>query len=74
MNIMRDHPQVMEAPEPSVVVSELGDSSVNVTMFAWTSTENYWKVKGDLTRGIFDAYKAEGIEIPFPQMDIHLDE
>ncbi len=74
MNIMRDHPQVMEAPEPSVVISELGDSSVNVTMFAWTSTENYWKVKGDLTRGIFDAYKAEGIEIPFPQMDIHLDE
>lgn len=74
MKIMRDHPLVLEAPEPSVVVSELGDSSVKITIFAWTGTANYWKVSGDLTKGIFDAYRAEGIEIPFPQMAVRLDE
>jgi len=38
----------------------------------WTKTENYWTVKGDLTKGIFETFKNEGIEIPFPQMDVHL--
>ncbi|MGC9515179.1 MAG: mechanosensitive ion channel family protein [Methanocrinis sp.] len=73
MKVMRDHPLVLEAPEPSVVVSELADSSVNITLFAWTNTGNYWTVKGDLTREIFDAYNTQGVEIPFPQMDVHLD-
>jgi len=39
---------------------------------AWSKTADYWIVKGDLTKGIFEAFKSEGIEIPFPQMDVHM--
>jgi len=65
-------PTWTDDPESAVVVTELADSSVNLQLRAWSKTEDYWTVKGDLTKGIFEAFKREGIEIPFPQMDVHL--
>ena len=73
MNLMNGHPMVLGDPAPAVVVTELGDSSVNIVMRAWAKNEDYWTVKGDLTKGIFDAYNQAGIEIPFPQLDVHVD-
>ena len=72
MDLMKKHSLVLEDPAPAVVVTELADSSVNLQLRMWTKTENYWTVKGDLTKGIFETFKNEGIEIPFPQMDVHL--
>ena len=37
-----------------------------------SKTADYWTVKGDLTKGILESFKREGIEIPFPQMDVHM--
>lgn len=59
-------------PAPAVVVTELADSSVNLALRAWTKNPDYWAVKGDLTRGILAAFRQAGIEIPFPQLDVHL--
>ena len=73
MRYIKSHPLVLQDPAPAVVVTELGDSSVNLALRAWTKTEDYWTVMGDLTKGIFEEYTREGIEIPFPQMDVHLD-
>jgi len=72
MDTMKKHSLVLGDPESAVVVTELADSSVNLQLRAWSKTEDYWTVKGDLTKGIFEAFKREGIEIPFPQMDVHL--
>jgi small-conductance mechanosensitive channel len=72
MDTMKKHSLVLGDPESVVVVTELADSSVNLQLRAWSKTEDYWTVKGDLTKGIFEAFKREGIEIPFPQMDVHL--
>ncbi|KQC04430.1 MAG: mechanosensitive ion channel protein MscS [Methanoculleus sp. SDB] len=73
MELMRGHPQVLSDPEPAVVVTELAGSSVNLALRAWTRTGDFWTVKGDLTRDILAAYKTAGIEIPFPQLDVHLE-
>ena len=73
LELMKNHPAVLPAPAPEVAVTELADSSVNLSLRAWTKTGDYWKVKGDITTGILAAYKKAGIEIPFPQMDVHLD-
>jgi small conductance mechanosensitive channel len=59
-------------PAPAVVTTELADSSVNLVLRAWVNTEDYWGVKGDLTNGILLAYGKEGVEIPFPQLDVHV--
>ncbi|WP_099210934.1 mechanosensitive ion channel family protein [Thermococcus henrietii] len=72
MDLMKSHPKVLSDPEPSVVITALADSSINLQLRAWTKTEDYWAVKGDLTRGIYELYTREGIEIPFPQLDVHL--
>ena len=72
MDTMKKHSLVLGDPESVVVVTELADSSVNFQLRAWSKTADYWTVKGDLTKGIFDAFKREGIEIPFPQMDVHM--
>ena len=72
MDLMKNHSLVLADPAPAVVVIELADSSVNFQLRAWSKTEDYWTVKGDLTKGIFEAFKSEGVEIPFPQMDVHL--
>lgn len=71
--LMQEHDLVLLDPASSVVIKELADSSVNLELRAWTKTEDYWAVKNDLTAGIFEAYRKAGIEIPFPQMDLHLD-
>ncbi|ASJ00807.1 mechanosensitive ion channel family protein [Thermococcus gorgonarius] len=74
MDLMKNHPKVLKDPEPSVVITALADSSINLQLRAWVKTEDYWAVKGDLTKGIYELYMKEGIEIPFPQLDVHIKE
>jgi small conductance mechanosensitive channel len=64
--------RVMEEPEPVIAVSELADSSVNFAVRPWVKTENYLAVKFDLTEKIKLAFDENGISIPYPQMDVHL--
>ena len=73
MNFIKSHPLVLEDPAPAVVITELGDSSVNLSLRAWAKKEDFWTMKWDLTKGIFEEFNRQGIEIPFPQMDVHFD-
>ncbi len=72
MNVMRAHNLVVKDPEPSVAITGLGDSSINLQLRPWCKKEDYWTVKGEITKAIYDAYGKEGIEIPFPQLDVHM--
>jgi small conductance mechanosensitive channel len=72
--IMKTHPLVLKEPEPSVVTTELANSSINLQLRAWAKTVDIGTVKNNLTTGVFEAYSREGIEIPFPQMDINIKE
>ncbi len=73
IELMKGHSLVLTEPEPAVVTTELADSSVNLQLRAWTNTGDFWTVKNELTAGIFEAYRKEGIEIPFPQLSVHLE-
>lgn len=73
MDLMKGNSLVLADPAPAVVTTELADSSVKLQLRAWANTADYWGVKGDLTNGILNAYKEADIEIPFPQLDVHLD-
>lgn len=72
MDLMKNHPKVLSDPVPAVVILELGDSSINLQLRAWAKKEDWWNVFLDLTKEVYEAYNREGIEIPFPQMDVHL--
>lgn len=58
--------------ETRVFVSELADSCVTMGIRVWVKTEDYWDVKWRLTENIKYALDEHGIEIPYPQMDVHL--
>ncbi len=72
IDVMKNNELVLEQPEPSVAITGLADSSINLQLRAWANTDDYWTVKGNLTKEIYEAYTKKGIEIPFPQMDVHL--
>ncbi len=71
--IVKANSDVLAEPEPLVAVAELADSSVNLVVRPWVNRELYWKVRYELLVAIKNGLDEAGIEIPFPQMDVHLD-
>lgn len=70
--ILAEDDRVLKQPESLVAIGELGDSSVNITTRAWVKTGDYWAVHFDVTERVKLAFDAAGIEIPFPQRDVHM--
>lgn len=64
---------ILNDPAPAVVLTELGDSSINWSVRVWVKTKDFWDVQDKLTRDVKYALDNAGIGIPFPQMDVHLD-
>jgi len=65
--------RIAESPEPMVIFSGFGDSSLDFIVRAWTNDFDNWvSTRSNLTLRIHDALKEAGIEIPFPQRDLHL--
>ncbi|EGR0788146.1 small-conductance mechanosensitive channel MscS [Vibrio vulnificus] len=64
--------RILKDPDMTIGVVALADSSVNFVVRPWCKTEDYWNVYFDSMQAIKEALDANGIEIPFPQMDVHL--
>ncbi len=71
-SILSEDERVLADPASTVAVAELGESSVNLVVRPWVSSENYWPVKFDLTEKIKLRLDEEGLNIPFPQRDVHI--
>jgi small conductance mechanosensitive channel len=69
--VARDE-RVLAEPTPLIVVSNLGDSSVDLTVRVWVASADYWGVRFDLIERVKLAFDGAGISIPFPQRDVHL--
>lgn len=70
--IVTSHPKVLAEPAPVVKLNQLADSSVNFVVRPWARTSDYWDVLFDVHREVKKRFDAEGIGIPFPQMDVHV--
>jgi small conductance mechanosensitive channel len=70
--LLRANPRVLQQPVPYVHVSTLADSSVNITVRPWVKVPDYPDAIGELNRALLETFRTRGIEIPFPQRDIHL--
>lgn len=67
-----NHKWVDRSKKARSVVGELGDSSINFKMFIWTNAARKADVISDVLRTIYDTLNQNGIEIPFPQQDVHI--
>lgn len=71
--ILSEDDRILADPAPTVAVGELADSSVNFNVRPWCNTSDYWGVYGDIHEKVKLTFDAEGISIPYPQMDVHHD-
>lgn len=64
--------RILKTPEVFVELLELNASSVDLTVRAWVNTPDYWPVYFSLNERVYKAFAAEGLNIPFPQVDVHV--
>ena len=70
-SIINANDKILKAPEPFIAVSELADSSVNLAVRVWVNGADYWDVFFDMNRKVYEEFTKEGLNIPYPQMDVH---
>ncbi|MHA1165170.1 MAG: mechanosensitive ion channel family protein [Alphaproteobacteria bacterium] len=70
LKLAQSEKRVLESPEPVVNVINLGDSSVDLELRAWTKRSDYWNVRWGLTRDVKYALDKAGISIPYPHVQI----
>ncbi len=72
--VCQQNPLALDKPaEPYVRMSSHDDSSVELLLRVWVKTEDYWELRYGLLEEVKTAFEANGITIPFPQLDIHED-
>lgn len=71
-NIIDSCHLILKNPEPFINICEHGDSSVNIAVRVWTDTSNYWNVYFYLIEQAKIKFDEENINIPYPQMDLHI--
>ena len=70
-DILEQHELVLSKPEPAVHMGAMKDSCVTMVLKGWVKTEDYWPALRSITREVKRRFDAEGISIPYPQMDVH---
>jgi len=71
--VATSHPKVVKVPAPRVRMRALGNSSLDFELLAWIDHPQFRGIiKHDLLMSVYKSFKKNGIEIPFPQTDIHL--
>lgn len=69
--ISSDTRVLKEPSSPQIFLSQLADSSVNISVRIWVKTSDYWDVYFDMNRKVYERFNKEGIGFPFPQLTVH---
>ena len=71
-DVISQHDAVLDDPEPTIKLHELGEFSLKFIVRPWVKTADYWDTYWDLTKAIKLRFDKEGISIPYPQRDVHV--
>lgn len=70
--LIADDERILKDPEPFMAVAALADSSVNIVLRAWVNAVDFWPVHFKMNEMVYKTFDKEGLNIPFPQRDIHV--
>jgi small conductance mechanosensitive channel len=73
-DVIKSDERIFTDPEPTIMVAELGASSVDFAVRPWVKSSEYWIVRAYLLEEIKTRFDAAGVSIPFPQQDVHIKE
>lgn len=69
----RSHAEILKDPEPAVQFREIGDSALTFRLLAWVADpRRQFAIRSDLYFAVAEAFRANGIELAYPQRDLHL--
>jgi small-conductance mechanosensitive channel len=74
LQVAKENKNVLDEPKADVIFTDYGDNSINFSLRVWTNTQTQIPavLKSDLYFAAFDLFRKEGIELPFPQRDLHI--
>ncbi len=72
MQLINADERILKDPAPFIALSGLGDSSVNFVVRVWVEGIDYWGVFFDMNENVYNKFTEVGLNIPYPQMDIHM--
>ena len=71
-NIIDGEPRFLKDPAPQIIQHAIEESSVKITIRAWTLVENYWDTYWEMTKTIKARFEEAGLQIPLPQRNLHI--
>lgn len=71
-DVVKSCPQALDTPKADIMVAEHGESAVMIACRVWTMNSDYWTVKFFMEENVKKAFDREGINIPYPQVDVHM--
>ncbi len=69
---IKEDDKILQEADNFIGLGELADSSVNITLRVWCKTSDYWDVFFKMNEKIYKEFGQEGLNIPYPQMDVHV--
>lgn len=72
MGLCKKDERILKTPEPFVELGKLNNSSVDITMRVWVNVDDYWPVYFSMNEKVYKTFAQEGLNIPFPQVDVHM--
>ena len=70
--LIDENQSILKTPEPFIELGKLNSSSVDITVRAWVNSADYWPVFFSMNEKVYKAFAQEGLNIPFPQVDVHV--
>jgi len=74
LDILQSDSRIFSDPAPDIVLKSLDESSIGVQVRAWATRSDFWDVYYAINEQVYTTFPAKGIDIPFPQMTVHLAE
>jgi small conductance mechanosensitive channel len=72
-SVIEEEPLIVKEDVNNIVAFKgFGSSSIDFTLYFWFDRANYWEVQNALSSRIYSELKKNGINIPFPQLDLHI--
>ena len=71
--VAQDHPQILKSMKINIYMKSHDNSAITYALKVWTNNGDYFSVSHSLPRLVYDAFKENGITIPFNQLDVHFD-
>lgn len=70
--LIDENQSILKSPEPFIELGKLNSSSVDITVRVWVNSADYWPVFFSMNEKVYKAFAQEGLNIPFPQVDVHV--